>query len=221
MPKLDTTLHLDMLKSGRWHRSLVGRCKSAVRAFLAKNNLYGMEWGDPDTNPPLKYIRDHYLLPYVSPQSTLVEIGVGGGRWTRYMLGARKIYAVDYHQELLDELKSNYRRENIEFVKNHGNDFPGIPPGSIDLVFSFGTFVHLDREIIDRYLANMKPLLAPAGTVVLQYSDKTKPLAQSEGFSDNDPARMRALVLSHGYAILEEDDKTLWHSAVMRFGLPR
>jgi ubiquinone/menaquinone biosynthesis C-methylase UbiE len=137
------------------------------------------------------------------------------------MLDARRIYAVDYHQELLDELKSNFNRGNITFIKNNGDDFPSIPDGTIDFLFSFGTFVHLDAEIIDRYLKNMKRLLKPEAVVVIQYSDKTKPLGQrNAGFSENDPDRMRTLVLSNGYSIHEEDTKTLWHSAIVRFGLP-
>jgi hypothetical protein len=222
MPKLATSLHLDMYQAGRRRRSLAGRIRSAFRAFLAKNNVYGIEWGDPDEIPPLMYMRDHFLIPYVTSDSTVVEIGVGGGRWTRYMLHAKRIYAVDYHQEILNELKSNYPRGNITFVKNNGDDFPGVAPHSVDFVFSFGTFVHLDLDIIDRYLGNMKPLLKPEANVVIQYADKTKPLgASTDGFSDNDPQRMRNLVLSHGYAIFEEDVKTMWHSSVIRFGLVR
>lgn len=37
------------------------------------------------------------------------------------------------------------------------------------------------------------------------------------GFSENDPDTMRRLVESAGYEIVEEDTKTLWHSAVVRF----
>jgi cyclopropane fatty-acyl-phospholipid synthase-like methyltransferase len=180
-----------------------------------------MEWGDPETSPPLGYMRDHFLTPYVSPGATIVEIGPGGGRWTRYMLSARRIYAVDYHQELLDELRSRFNRPNITFVKNSGDDFPGVPDGAADLIFSFGCFVHLDIDIIDRYLANMRRLLKPESNVVLQYADKTKPLAQSNaGFSNNDPETMRVHLLRQDYTIREEDTATLWHSAVVCFGLP-
>jgi ubiquinone/menaquinone biosynthesis C-methylase UbiE len=134
------------------------------------------------------------------------------------MLPARRIYAVDYHQELLDELRSKFNRPNITFIRNNGDDFPGVPDHAIDFLFSFGTFVHLDVEIIDRYLANMKRLLKPDSVVVIQYSDKTKPLGQSNaGFSQNDPDRMRGLVSSHGYVIREEDVKTLWHSSIVCF----
>ena len=220
MPKLDTTMHLDMLRSGKRQRSLTSRIKKALRVLLTKNDIYGLEWGDPDVVPPLSYIRDHFLRPYLLPNSTIIEIGPGGGRWTRYTLNVSHIYAVDYHQELLNELKSNFDANNITYIKNNGDDFPNIPDGSIDFLFSFGTFVHLDTDIIDRYLRNMKPLLMNHSNVVLQYSDQTKPLGKNNiGFSENSPDKMRALILSHGYTIYEEDVKTLWHSSIVRFGL--
>lgn len=221
MPELETTLHLDMFRKSLRKRRLTTRIKKAVKVLFAKNDLYGIEWGDPETAPPLRYVKEHFLTPYLSPDTTVVEIGPGGGRWTRYMLKAKHIYAVDYHQELLNELASDFDRPNITFIKNNGDDFPDIKEGSIDFIFSFGAFVHLDIDIIDRYLQNMKPLLNRKSNVVIHYSDKTKPLgAKNEGFSENDPDKMRALVLSHGYSIYEEDVKTMWHSAIVRFGLP-
>ena len=112
-------------------------------------------------------------------------------------------------------------------LKNNGSDFPNIRENSIDFIFSFGTFVHLDFEIIEAYLDNIKPLLKVDANVIIQYSDKTKPLGyeriadsrENRGFSDNDPERMRELIKAHGYTIYEEDTKTMWHSSIIRFGL--
>jgi cyclopropane fatty-acyl-phospholipid synthase-like methyltransferase len=170
----------------------------------------------------LVYVREHFLLPYIDPSKTVLEIGPGGGRWTRYMLRAGTLYAVDYHQELLDELHRNVRGVNLHPILNNGDDFPGIPDASVDFGFSFGTFVHLDVDIIERYLANLRRVLAPDATVVIQYSDKTKPLArENASFSENDPETMRALVVAAGYRIEEEDTGSLWHSAIVRFRLAR
>lgn len=222
MPKLNTPLHLEMYSTGKRNRSLTSRIRNAIKVLLAKNDVYGIEWGDPEVSPPLGYVRDHFLAPYLSPDTTVLEIGPGGGRWTRYMLDVRKIYAVDYHQEILNELKSKIKASNITYIKNNGYDFPKIQNQSIDFLFSFGTFVHLEIDIIDRYLKNIKPLLKHNSNVVIQYSDKTKPLGKNnEGFSQNDPDKMRELILTHGYTIYEEDLKTMWHSSIVRFGLPK
>ena len=221
MPKLDTTLHLDMLRAGKRRRRLGTRITKAVGVLLGRHDVYGLEWTDPDVNPPLRYIRERFVTPYVSPDATVLEIGPGGGRWTRYLLAAKRVYAVDFHQELLDELRANFHAPNVTYIKNNGTDFPGVPDRSIDYLLSFGTFVHLDIDIIRQYLQNMRRILKPGAGAFLHYSDKTKPLAQSNaGFSENQPDTMRALVSSEGYSILEEDTKTLWHSSVIRFGLP-
>jgi hypothetical protein len=64
----------------------------------------------------------------------------------------------------------------------------------------------------------MKLILKPGANVVIQYSDKTKIMAQlNESFSENTPKKMRRMVLKAGYTIREEDLTTMWHSSVIRF----
>src|ERR1700751_1944735 len=174
MPSLTTTLHLDMLRNGQ--HGLIGRLRRAREAFRA-HKTYGLEWGDPERDEPLIYVKRHFLTPYVTPRTTVLEIGPGGGRWTRYLRAARMVYAVDYHQELLDELAVNFRADNLVSIKNNGTDLPGVPPESIDFVFSFGVVVHLDLDLIDAYLRSFKSGLNCGRSVVLQYADKTNPIA--------------------------------------------
>ncbi|HXW30545.1 MAG TPA: class I SAM-dependent methyltransferase [Xanthobacteraceae bacterium] len=207
-----------MLAHSKRDNSLTKRLLRAFRRGLSRPT-YGLEWGDPDTVEPLKFIRDRYVLPYVDARHNAVEIGPGGGRWTRYLVGFRTLYAVDYHQELLDELGRNFRcRSNIRFVRNNGADFPGIAASSIDYLFSFGTFVHLEFHLIESYLTSIRSIIKPGANVVIQYSDKTKIMAQlNKGFSDNSPVKMRDAVRAADYNIIEEDTTSLWHSAVIRF----
>ena len=101
-------------------------------------------------------MQDQFLLPYVNPDHQAIEIGPGGGRRTRYLLRFGYLYGVDYPRELLDELKGNFKAPHLHLVLNNGTDFPGIPDLSIDFIFSFGVFVHLDVDIIEAYLGNMR-----------------------------------------------------------------
>jgi phospholipid N-methyltransferase len=221
MPDLDTSLHMDMLNRFKKKRyNLPLRLFRAIKKEIFSKDIYGLKWGDPDYVAPLKFIRDRYILPYVNAKHNAIEIGPGGGRWTRYLLGFGKLHVVDYHPELLKELKNNFKEKNILFIKNNGTDFPRIEKGTVDYLFSFGTFVHLDKHLIGAYLKNMKSKIKPGANIVIQYSDKTKIMAQlNDGFSDNTPAKMRQIVLSAGYRILEEDLTTLWHSSIIRFTL--
>jgi len=207
-----------MLESFRRRNSALSRLVRAVKTALWSKDIYGLQWGDPEVVEPLRFIRNQYVLPYVDPQHTALEIGPGGGRWTRYLLGFKRLYVVDYHPELLDELRRNFNEPNMVFIKNNGTDFPGVEPGSIDYLFSFGTFVHLDLDVIDAYLKSMKGIVKPGANIVIQYSDKTKIMAQmNPGFSNNTPERMRQMIVSAEYRILEEDLTTMWHSSLVRF----
>jgi SAM-dependent methyltransferase len=219
MPNLDTTLHVDMLKSFKKRSFLKTRFSGFARNPIDKK-VYGLAWGDPENVEPLKFVRDRYLLPYVKPEQTALEIGPGGGRWTRYLLPFSKLYVVDYYDDLLREVRKSFQTPNMVFVKNNGTDFPGVPEHSVDFIFSFGTFVHLDAPLITAYLANMRGILRPGGDVVLHYSDKNKIMArENPGFSENTPERMRAMVLDAGFRIVEEDLTTMWHSSLMRITL--
>lgn len=206
MPDLSTTLHVDMLNYAR------------QTGQPERDGLYGVQWGDPQCAPHLRFVRDEFVWPFVHPDRVCVEIGPGGGRWTRYLLSVARLYAVDFHQELLDELARNFRAPGLVFVRNNGTDFPGIESQSVDFVFSFGVFVHLDRPIIESYLDNIQRIIRPGSDVVIQYSDKTKaPARQEPTFSDNDPARMIEMVTARGYRVIREDRDRLPHSSIVHF----
>jgi len=209
MPDLKSPLYLSQLEQFRKNQRIKG-----------ENKIFGLQWGDPDSVESLKFVRDGYVLPYIDDTHDAIEIGPGGGRWTRYLLGFMKLYVVDYHAEILKELKKNFHEPNMTFIQNNGTDFPGIQESSIDYIFSFGTFVHLDTDLIEEYLESMKSIVKPQGNIVIQYSDKTKKAAQMDKFfSENTPDKMRSMVLAAGYKILEEDLTTLWHSSIIRFSL--
>jgi len=218
MPGLKTSLHLDMWREFKEKDSMARRVRRALRQVISPTEIYGLQWGDPEILPPLQFLRDRWVLPYVNPQHVALEIGPGGGRWSRYLLDFRQLYVVDYHEEILNELKRNFYRPNMGFIKNNECDFPGVADTFIDYLFSFGCFVHLDRELIVAYLKNIVRILKPGGNAVLHYSDKSKIMAQvNSSFSDNTPQQMRKMVTESGFRILEEDLTTMWHSSLIRF----
>ena len=179
---------------------------------------FGDQWGDPEEVDCLSDVRDRFVLPHVSAHKTALEIGSGGGRWTQYLLGFGRLYCVDLNPEMFHYLLRRFGpRPHVGFCQTAGTDFPGIPTRSLDFVFSFGTLVHLDPPLIERYLANLSPLVRPGADVVLQYADKEKPLgASNAGFAQTTSAVMRGLLERSGYEVVEEDARTLPHSNVVR-----
>lgn len=186
-----------------------------------RGDLYGLHWGDPDTLEPLRFIKNRYLQPLLDTDFVAVEIGPGGGRWTRYLTSMRRLYVVDFHEEMLRELRRHVDASNIVCIKNNGDDFPGIGDEEIDFLFSFDTFVHFDLPLVEAYLRNMWRILKPGAPAFIHYSDKRKIIAAvNPGFAVNDPATMRALVERCGYSILQEDTTSMWHSAIIIFRRP-
>ena len=116
-------------------------------------------------------------------------------------------------------MQRSYRAPHLSTLRNNGTDFPGIADASVDFVFSFGVFVHLDIDVIEAYFRSMHRILKPSGCAVIQYSDKNKEAARKygQGFSDTTPEIIRPLVIGCGHRILEEDITTVWHSSIVRF----
>lgn len=186
---------------------------------------YGDHWGDPEKEENLRAIVTRYIKPFIQPGHTALEIGSGGGRWTQYLLEFSRLYSVELNVQSFHYLLQRFgARPNLSFCKTNGTDFPGVPPRSIDFVFSFDVFVHLDPELIFAYLTNVRALLKPTSTLFIHYADQTKPgVSGIYGFSMTDSPIMRALVAKAGYSVLEEDTTSLWHSNILRLapiGIP-
>ena len=217
---LTSTLHTEQLKTetrGRW---LPLRIARAIKREWLTGGIYGIQWGDPDVWTPLMFIRDRFVRPFVNPQHTALDLGCGGGRWTRQLLGFKAVYALDYYPELLVEFRRSFARyKHVTPIKNNGTDFPGIAAQSVDYVLSFGVFGHINQSLIDDYLRNLKAILKPGANVVIHYSDKNKLMAQGSGFSDNTPEQMRTLVRTHGYKIIDEDTTTMWNGAIIHLSV--
>lgn len=203
MPEIGSPIHVRMLERSRQRGE-------------TETGAYGLCWGDPERLSSLGHVRDHWCAPFVKPTSTILEIGPGGGRWTRYMLGCRHLYAVDFHQELLDELAAKFRVEHLSFIKNDGDNLPGIDNDSIDFAFTFGVFVHLELHTIDAYMAEIFRVLKPGGDAVIQFSDKSKPQGRDNpSFSDNSPSKMRRMAIDQGFIILAENVTLLPNAGMM------
>jgi ubiquinone/menaquinone biosynthesis C-methylase UbiE len=202
-----------------WNKATWAKNLKTYQAGKLKNQAgqYGDQWGDPEAKPHLKTVKDTYLLPYVKPDLVALEIGSGGGRWTQYLTKVKRLYCVDLNPEMIAYLRQRFASEkHLEYVVTNGSDLPGVPERSIDFVFTYGTWVHCDLDIIEGYLESMKRVMKPGARAVMQFSDKRKPAAQkNEGFADNDPIRMRALLEKHGFSIELVDEATLNHSAVI------
>ena len=198
------------------------------------DDFYGQRWGDPATSNlrylwartrrrrpgpgNLRTLARKYVRPYALPGTVALEIGPGGGRWTSLLLPCREIVLVDLNAEFFPYLAERFPEavSRFRFYQTEGYELRGIDGGSVDFVFSFGTFVHIDADGVAEYLVEIARVLRRGGTAVIHYSAKEKPEAQKiPGFADMDAPRMEALARAAGLAIGRHDTRLLDHSNVI------
>ncbi len=114
---------------------------------------------------------DEVVLKYVKPGTTVLEIGPGGGRWTEVLVTvAGKIVAVDVSEKAITLCRERFSSSrNIEFFLVKKIDLGFIPDASIEAIWSFDVFVHINPEDTDRYLAEFKRVLVPGGIAVIHH----------------------------------------------------
>jgi SAM-dependent methyltransferase len=180
---------------------------------------WGHRWGDPETFAPLVEVRRRLLEPCLHPGQVVVEIGGGGGRWTKYLLrSARRLIVVELNPEAFEHLRRRFPadRDRMEFHCTSGYEMPAVGEGEVDLVFTFDVFVHIEPDGIARYLAEIERVLRPGGRAIVHYADKRKSIAaENRGFSDMDRERMEALLARTRLRVLEHDDEVMFHSNVV------
>lgn len=129
----------------------------------------GEEW-TPSPEWKQSVVR-HVLRPRMPEGGAIVEIGPGGGRWTETLLeiGGR-IVAVDISEECLRVCRDRFSdHEGISFVLTPGNALPGIEDGTIDAIWSFDVFVHVNRAEVEDYAQEFARVLKPNGIGVLHH----------------------------------------------------
>jgi ubiquinone/menaquinone biosynthesis C-methylase UbiE len=144
---------------------------------------------------------EHFLLPYARDADVL-EIAPGHGRWSETLVKvARKTTLVDMSPSCIAACKERLSEfSNVAFHVNDGTSLSFVPDGSIDFVWSFDSFVHIDAPVIDGYFAECARVLRPGGHLVVHHADKRRwtlgfvPLTKQLGM----PGRVAQRVLSQG-----------------------
>jgi SAM-dependent methyltransferase len=107
------------------------------------------------------------------PASSVVEIGVGHGRWTPFLLDRCQRYCgVDIVESCIEYCRRRFaERRKAAFWLNDGKTLPMITDGSVDFVFSFDSLVHADRDAIGSYLLDLSRKLVFGGYGFIHHSN--------------------------------------------------
>jgi ubiquinone/menaquinone biosynthesis C-methylase UbiE len=102
---------------------------------------------------------------------TVLDFGCGPGFLSLEVSKAvARVVAVDVSRGVVACARVINPARNITYLVNASSDLRAVPDGSIDLVFSFAVFQHLEREQTIRFLGEFARILKPAGVGMCQFA---------------------------------------------------
>lgn len=129
----------------------------------------GEEW-TPSPEWKASLIRK-VLEPNVPEGSRVLEVGPGGGRWTEELLKrASKLTGVDISETCVERCRERFGEDDkAEFFVVSGSDLNGVDEASIDVIWSFDVFVHINEPEVKAYAAEFARVLKPGGKGILHH----------------------------------------------------
>ena len=134
----------------------------------------GEEWSQPWGSSAAQWTGT--IFPRIReclPVDSILEIAPGFGRWTYYLKDyCRQLWTVDKSRECIAACQRRFASDShVRCVLNDGLSLSMIPESSVDFVFSFDSFVHPDREVIEAYLRQLKTKLRVGGKGFFHHSN--------------------------------------------------
>jgi ubiquinone/menaquinone biosynthesis C-methylase UbiE len=111
------------------------------------------------------------MRPHMSHGGVILEIGPGGGRWTEHLQPiASRLIVVDISSECLRFCRERFSSlGNIEYVLTSSSDLPGLGDDSVDSIWSFDAFVHINSSEVEAYFQEFRRVLKEGGIGVIQH----------------------------------------------------
>lgn len=141
-----------------------------THAWPEAGDEWSSAWGDSDMHwrGALKPRLRGYL-----PAKRIVEIAPGYGRWTE-KLGreCESLIAVDLSPRCIEKCRERFSdRPHMRFYVGDGRSLPMVEDDSADLVFSFDSLVHVERDVMAGYVSEVARVLSKGGVAFLHHSN--------------------------------------------------
>jgi SAM-dependent methyltransferase len=134
----------------------------------------GEEWSAPWGSSAAQWTET--ILPRIRdclPAGTILEIASGFGRWTHYLRDyCQELWVVDPVEQCVDACRRRFAGDpRVRCFVNDGRSLSLFPSASIDFVFSFDSFVHVEPEIVEAYLRELATKLKLGGKGFIHHSN--------------------------------------------------
>lgn len=139
-----------------------------------------------------------FLVPNMRPESTVLEIGPGHGRWSTLIpqrIPKGILHLVDLSSGCIEFCKKRLiSHANVLYHVNDGRNLGMLPDKSIDFVWSFDTFVHIEEPEVRVYARDLCRVMKPQSMGVIHHPGTPTPEQRKNG--------MRSLMDSRKFAVI-------------------
>jgi len=130
-----------------------------------------------------KSIVENFIYKNIDKDSNVLEIAPGHGRWTEFILKkAGNLILCDLNSKCIEICKMKfYNFKNISYYVNDGKNLNFIKDNSIDFIWSYDSFVHMEKDVIEAYFKEFSRILKVGGKAIIHHSGERR----SKGFRSN------------------------------------
>lgn len=119
-------------------------------------------------------IVDSFISPNISETSAVLEIAPGHGRWSEEIISrSRQATLVDLSPACIEFCRQRFAAfDNVSYVANDGKSLGGVADGSVDFVWSFDAFIHMNDDVIDSYFSELRRVLRADGIACIHHAGR-------------------------------------------------
>jgi 2-polyprenyl-3-methyl-5-hydroxy-6-metoxy-1,4-benzoquinol methylase len=195
-------------------------------------NFYSWMIGDFETkqNEFQDFLKDNGVIP--SSSKNAIDLGAGHGLQSVPLAKIGfNVTAIDFNQQLLDELKVNAIRLNIEILNEDIREIKHLKNKEPELIICCGdTISHLDnKKEIEMFIAGIASILKVGGKILLSFRDYTTELTGDSRFIPvkSDETKILTCILDYDKEtvrvtdLLNEKTETGWNQKVSSYNKVR
>jgi SAM-dependent methyltransferase len=132
-------------------------------------------------------IEQQFIAPYITPEDTILEIGIGGGKTGALLLShCNRLICADISTEMLQATRQRLGDQRVDYVKLDGLTLSGITPASADVCFCYDTFVHVEPRDIFNYLTQIPLVLRGKRLCIFHHANVLSELGWKKFLSEWD-----------------------------------
>lgn len=116
-----------------------------------------------------------FIAPNLSPSSVVLEIAPGHGRWSKEMVSrCKNLILVDLSPSCIEFCKKLFASyHHVRYITNDGMSLDEVEDNDVDFIWSYDSFVHMEKDTIGNYLNEIYRVLKPEGKAIIHHAGRT------------------------------------------------